>query len=81
MKSKSGFLKGRPRLAISVLYTNFSSISYRSRVMSVFIPTGNDVITISGIRTYPIDMEMADSKSAFRSIVFSSNFFCISLTV
>ena len=35
---------------IVVFCGNYSSISYHSRVMSVFIPTGNDVITISGIK-------------------------------
>ena len=32
--------------------------------MSVLIPTENDVISISGIRVYPMDMELADSGSA-----------------
>ena len=47
----------KPRLAVT-----FSSISYRSGVMSVYIPTGNDVITISVIRVCPMDMELADSE-------------------
>ena len=31
-------------------WNNFSSMLYRSRVIRVFLPTANDVITISGMR-------------------------------
>ena len=63
VRSKCFIWKANPDLLL-VFFGNFSSISYRSRVSSVSIPTGNGVITISGIRVYPMDMELADSESA-----------------
>ena len=59
-KSKSGFSERLTPDFQLVCCSNVLSISSRSQVMSVFITTGNDVIMISGIRVYPVDMELAE---------------------
>ena len=72
------FWKADPDLLLA-FFNNCSSISHRSRVTSVFIPTGNDVITFSELRVCPVDMEMVDFESArpVRYMVVNSKLFSI----
>ena len=62
--------------------SNFPYIMHHSRVISVFLQTGNNVVVISNIRGCPAEVDMPDSEKAYpvsrrRSVVNLSLFLTV----